>query len=152
MQRWIRSLGVLVMGAVLGSSTPAMAGDPQPVVFTVYVKDEAGAAIPTATVRHRLEASRNPVNSVDGSWKASELYLPDGTVHGFLPGQEESLEVSAPGYLSREFTYLMRKRKNAIDVVLVKMELKMEADEEDDPVIQFGRDKPIDGASANPAP
>ena len=151
MNRWMLRWGFAAWVAAFASA-PAVAGEPAPVQLTVYVKDETGAPIATATVRHRLEASRNPVNAADGSWKASVLYLPDGTEHKFAPGIEEMIEVSAPGYLSANHTYLMRKRKNVIEVVLAKMELKMESDDEDDPVIQFGRDKPIDGATSTPAP
>ena len=54
-------------------------------------------------------------------------------------------EVSAPGYNNRFIEYVVRKRKNVILVVLPKMELDLSEDDDmDDPVIQFGRDKPID--------
>lgn len=39
----------------------------------------------------------------------------------------------------------MRKRKNKIIVPLEKMTIDIMDIEEDDPVIQFGRDKPIGG-------
>ena len=137
--------------AALTPVVPAYAKEPQPVEVTVFVLDEAGSPMSTATVRHPLEASRNPVNSATGSWKASVLYLPDGTEFKFLPEVELKLEVSAPGYQSREVMYLIKKRKNVAQIVLAKMDLKTSDDEEEeDLVIQFGRDKPIDGATVAP--
>jgi hypothetical protein len=157
MFRWFRKVSTAVVAAagllLVAYPERGVAKEPQPVEVTVFVLDEAGAPISTATVRHPLEASRNPVNSATGSWKASVLYLPDGTEFKFLPETELKLEVSAPGYQSREVMYLIKKRKNVAQVVLSKMDLNAGDDEEEeDLVIQFGRDKPIDGATSTPAP
>jgi hypothetical protein len=48
--------------------------------------------------------------------------------------------------MNQRFVYLIKKRKNVVPVTLQKMDLSSEDLEADDPVIQFGRDKPIDGA------
>jgi len=71
--------------------------------------------------------------------------MEDGTEVIFTKGMQLSFEISAPGYLNQKFTYVMRRRKNRVTVPLVKMNIEVEMDEEDDPVIQFGRDKPLDG-------
>ena len=71
--------------------------------------------------------------------------MPDGSMLKFDKGMELTFEVSAPGYVTETVRYVVRKRKNLVPVVLQKMELELTEEEDmDDPVIQFGRDKPID--------
>ena len=106
----------------------------------VVVSDQAGAPIPTAVVRHPQEADRHRVNSVDGSWEGSVLYLPDGSELRFTPGMTLELEISAPGYMTQVFQYQVRKRKNVVEIALPKIELDDTNVEE--PVISFGRDDP----------
>lgn len=111
---------------------------------TVQVSDPSGVPIPTAVVRHPDEADRHRVNTETGQWKANVLYLPDGSELVFEKGMELEFEVSAPGYQNVRVKYFVRKRKNLVPVTLTKMEMTLEDDELEDPVIQFGRDKPID--------
>lgn len=99
--------------------------------------------IPTAVVRHPSEAERHRVNTVTGQWQERVLYMPDGTELIFDKGMELPLEVSAPGYESTSVIYTIKARKNLVRVVLKKMEFSLEDMEMEDPVIQFGRDKPI---------
>lgn len=106
----------------------------------VIVKDDESKPIPTAVVRHPLEADRHRVNSVDGSWETSVLYLPDGTELRFTPGQTVDLEISAPGYVTQVFQYQIRKRRNVVELKLHKIENEVEQIEE--PMITFGRDVP----------
>lgn len=106
----------------------------------VVVKDESNQPIPTAVVRHPLEQDRHRVNSVDGSWETSVLYMPDGTELRFTPGQTVELEISAPGYVTQVFQYQIRKRRNVVELKLHKIE--NETDQIDEPMITFGRDVP----------
>lgn len=130
----------------------AFAQDEEPgVPVKVVVLDPEGKPIPTAVVRHPQEADRHRVNTFDGSWEASVLYLPDGTELKFLKGMVLELEISAPGFVNQRIQYLIRKRKNVVEVQLARMQFDMQEEEADDPVIQFGRDKPIDGQGGEPA-
>ena len=106
----------------------------------VIVKDDQNAPIPTAVVRHPLEQDRHRVNSVDGSWETSVLYMPDGTELRFTPGQTVELEISAPGYVTQVFQYQIRKRRNVVELKLHKIE--NETDQIEEPMITFGRDVP----------
>ena len=135
----------LFVGMWLCLSTSAFAQDAG-IPLTVTVVDAATEQpIPTAVVRHPSEANRHQVNTANGSTTISVLYMDDGTEVIFAKGMELLFEISAPGYLNQKFTYVMRRRKNRVTVPLVKMNIDIDMDEEDDPVIQFGRDKPLDG-------
>lgn len=138
---------LLALVALVG--TPAIAQD-EGIPVEVRVVDTVGNPIPTAVVRHPLEAERHRVNTVTGAWTAKVLYLPDGTSLVFSKGMELEFEVSAPGYQTAHVRYLVRKRKN---VIIVNLDAMPEDTEEVDPAnitIQFGRDKPIDGAGNAP--
>ena len=134
-----------LVGGALALATPAYAQDDEGVPVTVQVLDTEGNPVPTAVVRHPQEESRHRVNTETGKWTDSVLYLPNGDELVFEKGMELEFEISAPGYQNARVKYFVRKRKNLVPVVLQKMELDLTEDEEmDDPVIQFGRDKPID--------
>ena len=144
-------LGGLVVGAALWAglglsvaSAPALANEDPGIPLTVRVIDLTGNPIKTAVVRHPDEQDRHRVNTETGTWEGSVLYMPDGSELIFEKGMTIPFEVSAPGYVNRDFTYTMRKRKNEVDVVLEKMEIDMTDEDPEDIVIQFGRDKPID--------
>jgi hypothetical protein len=115
----------------------------------VIVTTEIGEPVATAVIRHPDEADRHRVNAVDGSWEASVLYMPDGTELVFEPGLTLRLEISAPGYMTQVIQYDVRKRNNKIPVSLSLLEL--ESEEIEEPVIQFGRDRPRDESGATPA-
>ena len=155
--RWLGGALVAAMLAgvgVISVAAPSVAwaqDDVAGVPVKVVVLDEAGAPIPTAVVRHPQEADRHRVNTYDGSWEAAVLYLPDGTELKFLKGMVLELEISAPGFVNQRIQYLIRKRKNVVEVQLARMQFDMQEEEADDPVIQFGRDKPIDGQGGEPA-
>ena len=60
------------------------------------------------------------------------------------------LEVSAPGFVTKVISYDVKKRRNQFPVVLDGMSLKDTDFEE--PIIQFGRDKPrsnVGGGASN---
>ena len=115
----------------------------------ITVLDVAGAPIPTAVVRHPDEADRRRVNSVTGVWEDSILYLPDGSELRFVPGMTLQFEISAPGYITQVVSYDVRKRNNKVEIALVEMEI--EEEEIDEPLIQFGRDKPRESVNTQPA-
>ena len=106
----------------------------------VTVLDEAGKPIATAVIRHPEEADRHRVNAMTGSWAADVLYLPDGSELVFTPGMSITLEVSAPGYQTQIVQYDIRKRRNRLEVSLPV--LVVDESGIDEPLIQFGRDKP----------
>jgi len=123
------------------SSSPAFAAKKSSgVEVTVYVVGPDEKAIPTAVVREPSEQDRHRVNAEDGSWKASSLYLPDGTEIQFTPGQTVKLEVSAPGYQTELVEYTVRKRRNTVMVALQAIEMSDDTMEE--PIITFKQDKP----------
>lgn len=115
-------------------------GEDEGVPIQVTVVDAAGKPIPTAVVRHPEEADRHRVNSLTGVWEAKVLYLPDGSELIFAPGTVLTLEVSAPNYMTQIIQYDVRKRRNRIEVTLPALEIDETGIEE--PLIQFGRDKP----------
>jgi hypothetical protein len=134
-------VALFVTITLMGSASAAEDGIP----VTVAVLDETGIPIPTAVVRHPKEADRHRVNTETGSWTAEILYMPNGDELVFLKNMELEFEVSAPGYENQFVKYIVRKRKNIITVTLVKMTFEDASDEEDDEIIiQFGRDKPLD--------
>jgi len=139
-------LGMFLPGVALAKPTKEAEGVP----VRVIVLDVERKPISTAVIRHPQEADRHRVNSVDGSWEASVLYLPDGSVLRFTPGMTLELEISAPGYMTQVFQYQVRKRKNVIELSLPKIE--MDDTTIDDPVISFGRDVPREPTSTEEPP
>ena len=135
----------LLMMMTLTVAAPAMAEDVG-IPVTVHVTDREGNPVPTAVVRHPKEADRHRVNTETGKWVASVLYLPTGDELIFDKGMELEFEISAPGYKNAHVLYYVKRRKNVVPVILEKLDLDalIEDDEDDEPVIQFGRDKPID--------
>ncbi len=140
---------ILALGTLLSGPVHAKKRSDEGVPVTVKVLDEVGEAIPTAVIRHPEEADRHRVNSITGEWTAPVLYLPDGGELIFTPGMTLRLEVSAPGYMTQIIQYDIRKRRNRIEVTL--SELEMDEEDIDEPLIQFGRDKPRDVGGTGPA-
>ncbi len=145
---WLLVLTLLV-GMVPGSIAEAKKDKDAGVNVRITVLDEAGAPIPTAVVRHPDEADRRRVNSVTGVWEDSILYLPDGSELRFVPGMTLQFEISAPGYITQVVQYDVRKRNNKLEIALKQMEI--EEEEIDEPLIQFGRDKPRESVNTIPA-
>jgi len=125
---------------LLSLALAAPPDDDGTVPVTVVVSDLQDAPIPTAVVRHPNEMERHRVNSVDGSFEASVLYMPDGTELRFVPGLRLELEISAPGYMTQVLTYEVRRRRNVVRVALPAIPL--DTTEVEEPTIGFGRDNP----------
>jgi hypothetical protein len=118
----------------------------QGVELVIQVVDrESLEPVKTAKVRNPQEKETQSVNSDTGEWRGRVLYLPDGTEVFFEAGMELTFEVSAPNYKLQKITYVMRKRKNRVVIPLEQMQISLDDLEDDEPVIQFGRDKPIGG-------
>ena len=153
MTRLYRSVCLLILtllvGLAPGSVAEAKKDKDAGVNVRITVLDEAGAPIPTAVVRHPDEADRRRVNSVTGVWEDSILYLPDGSELRFVPGMTLQFEISAPGYITQVVQYDVRKRNNKLEIALKQMEI--EEEEIDEPLIQFGRDKPRESVNTIPA-
>ena len=151
MIRLYRSVCLLILALVvgLGSVAEAKKDKDAGVNVRITVLDEASAPIPTAVVRHPDEADRRRVNSVTGVWEDSILYLPDGSELRFVPGMTLQFEISAPGYITQVVQYDVRKRNNKLEIGLKQMEI--EEEEIDEPLIQFGRDKPRESVNTIPA-
>lgn len=127
------------------TSSVASAATEEGIEVTVEVRDyDTNEVIPTAVVRHPEEAVRHRVNVKDGRWKDKILYLSDGTELVFTKGKSLTFEVSAPGYKNETATYVVRKRKNLVNVLLTKMEISLDEDFANEPNISFGRDRPLD--------
>lgn len=140
-----------VFALLLALSAPALAKDggaDQGVPVRVVVTDEAQKPIPTAVVRHPQEADRHRVNSVDGSWEASVLYMPDGTELRFAARMTVELEISAPGYVTQVLSYQVRRRHNVVEVKLAP--LVMDDTTLEEPPTGFGRDEPREPAEESP--
>ncbi len=137
----MRTLQALTLAFLTTTSAAALAGsssDGDGIPITVKVIDEAGEPVPTAVIRHPDEADRHRVNSVDGSWTESVLYMPDGTELKFEKGLLMSLEVSAPGYQIQIVEVEVKKRKNNVTVTLLPQPEDDEPIEE--PMMSFGQD------------
>ncbi len=131
----------------LGACAHKSAGEGVPV--RVYVLDEdTKDPIPSAVVRHPDEAERHRVNAVGGYWEGSVLYQPKAQELVFTPGMTIQLEISAPGYITREIIYDIKRRRNHFPVYLDRIEL--ESDEVEEPIIQFDRDKPANDGTVGP--
>lgn len=147
--RYLFTVLVLVLGATLVTHPALARKKNKQVSVKVIVKDEEGEPIPTAIVRHPEEAERHRVNAVEGSWEADVLYMPDGSELVFTPGMTLELEISAPGYVTQVIQYEVRRRNNKIPVTLKKLEL--ESEEIEEPMLQFGRDRPREVGQGTPA-
>jgi hypothetical protein len=136
----------VIIGALFATWCSAVAfAQDVGIPVTIEVKDAVGTPIATAVVRHPDEADRHRVNVETGRYTTGVLYLPNGDELIFDKGMELEFEVSAPGYENARVKYIVQKRKNIVPVILTKMDFSLEDDEDlDDPVIQFGRDKPLD--------
>ena len=143
-----RALLVFVLTALLALTAPdALAkkrakGPGEGVPVTVVVLNVDGEPVPTAVIRHPDEADRRRVNAVTGEWTGSVLYLPDGSEMIFTPGMTLTLEISAPGFMTQVIQYDIRKRGNKVEIILPGISL--DDDDVEEPLIQFGRDKPRD--------
>lgn len=147
MKRWLQLALMALVALVVFNPREAEAfakkSDSGGVPVQVTVLDEEGKPIPAAVIRHPDEADRHRVNAMTGVWEADVLYLPDGSEMVFTPGMSITLEVSAPGYVTNIVQYDVRKRRNRIEVTLSK--LVVDETNIDEPLIQFGRDKPREG-------
>lgn len=154
---WCRLPGlggaILAMAVLLGAllaAAPARAAkkDDMGIPVKVIVLDHEKKPLPTAVIRHPLEQDRHRVNSVDGSWEASVLYMPDGTELRFTAGMTLDLEISAPGFMTQVFQYQVRPRRNVVEVKLVPIVTDVQQIEE--PMISFGRDNPREPTEVKP--
>jgi hypothetical protein len=141
----------LALSLGLAASGTAEAGkkSDEGVNVRITVLDPAEEPVPTAVVRHPDEADRRRVNSVTGVWEDSILYLPDGSELRFVPGMTLQFEISAPGYITQVIQYDVRKRNNKVEIRLQQMDIEEEEIEE--PLIQFGRDRPRDVVGGGPS-
>jgi len=138
--------------ALLAVLTVMLAAAKGPLALTIQVLDESGSPVTTAVVRHTEEEERHRVNAVTGAWTATSLYLEGGAEMPFEEGQDVTFEVSAPGFLTETVRYIVRKRKNVIVVTLSEMDITSDLGQLEDPMITFGRDKPLDGQPVEPEP
>jgi hypothetical protein len=136
MRRLLSAAALLVLTA---TAPPAFAADGEGIPVTVTVMNSAGDPVPTAVIRHPDEADRHRVNSVDGSWTESVLYMPDGTELKFEKGLLLQLEISAPGYMMQTVEHEIKKRKNAVEITLLPQPEDDEPIEE--PMMSFSRDE-----------
>jgi hypothetical protein len=134
----------LLLTAVLAcaSASPAFAKSSE-LMLKIMVRDEAAQPLITASVRNSQEAEKHGVNGTTGAWEGSVLYLPDGTEVKFAADMPLEFEISAPGFITQKVAYQMRKRKNLIQVNLVKIPEEPADPNEEEVDVGFGRDKQI---------
>ena len=143
-------LGLALLGGVvtLAAVVPAVAqaADEEEGIFvTLRVTDPEGNPVKTASVRNTQEQERHRVNADTGEFPINVFYLPDGSEVLVTKGATLTFEMSAPGFQNVKFSYIVRKHKNLVPVVLTPMTIELETEENTDDVpIQFGRDKPIE--------
>lgn len=140
---------LLLFGALMLVAAAPREDEGPGVPVTLRILDAEGAPIATAVVRHPEEKARHRVNAETGEWSDRILYMEDGSELPFEKGTILVFEVSAPGYRNARIQFVVKKRKNVFVVTLEKLDIVVDPDEEEDPFIQFGRDKPVDGAPVN---
>lgn len=136
-------VGLFALIGFIGTSTPALA-ETVGIPVTIEVTDAEGAPIPTAVIRHRVEADRHHVNTVTGRWTADVLYLPDGSELVFAKKTELEFEISAPSYESARVKYVVKKRKNIVQIALDKAPAIEDDEPFEEPIVKFARPKPLD--------
>ena len=139
--------GLLFSTVLLGTmaaSEPAEAKKSKDLPVTIAVIDESGQPIASATIRAQQEAMNHNVNHETGRWTADSFYLADGSRVAFAPKQDLEFEITAPGYVSSQVQFRLRKRKNLITVTLRPLDLEADPEEIEDPIISFARSRPID--------
>jgi hypothetical protein len=134
----------VAMALLVGCLKSGGASSDEPgIPLTLKVVGVDGKVIPSAVIRHPEEQERHRVNSYDGTWTASWLIMPDGRELVFERDLLLEFEISAPGYLNKPVVYVMKRRKNSVEIALEKMDFSFEEDELDEPEISFGVDKPL---------
>lgn len=141
MKRLFVAVAMALLVGCLKSGGPS--SDEPGIPLTLKVVDVEGKVIPSAVIRHPQEQERHRVNSYDGTWTASWLIMPDGRELVFERDLLLEFEISAPGYLNKPVVYVMKRRKNSVEIALEKMDFSFEEDELDEPEIGFGVDKPL---------
>jgi hypothetical protein len=136
-----RQAFVLFATAAAWFTVPAFAQDLSADV-TIHVLDTDGRVVPSAVVRHPLERELHRVNADNGTWKTDAFYFEGDRVEQLERGMTLTLEISAPGFRNAELTVLLRRRHNRFRVKLEPMTLQ---DETQDPLVEFGRDRPFEG-------
>lgn len=106
------------------------------------VDAETGEPLPAAVLTSPDLDDRIRVDPASGTWQGDSLGTAEGAVP-FARGTILSLEISAPGYLNQEVSIRIRRRHQRLEVALERLVLDLDADLED-PIITFGRMKPID--------
>ena len=120
------------------------------VVVEVQVLDKTDSNIvATAMIRYPKDETTYRVNTMNGIWKASEIYLSEGDTLHFTPGSTLQLEISAPGYVTQLVQYDIRRWRNKIKISLEKMNI----DDKDIeiPTIPFGRNQERDPSTSGAA-
>jgi hypothetical protein len=141
MKQLFVAVAMALLVGCLKSGGPS--ADEPGIPLTLKVVGVDGKVIPSAVIRHPEEQERHRVNSYDGTWTASWLIMPDGRELVFERDLLLEFEISAPGYLNKPVVYVMKRRKNSVEIALEKMEFSFEEDELDEPEIGFGVDKPL---------
>ncbi len=142
----------LALFTLLLFSTPVALASDEGIPLTIQVVDADGDPVVGAAVRNTEEGERHRVNVRTGTWTSRALYPSANDVIPFTRGMDVTFEITAPGYLSETVHYVMRRRRNVIEVTLSPMELDDSEAQGADPNIAFGRDVPREEhTTQNPA-
>jgi hypothetical protein len=118
-----------------------------PLVITV-LDAVTGRPIPFATVRETQEKTLKMVERATGRIVLTRLEPSYNDAVPLTKGMELTLEVTAAAYEPLTVDWRMKKRNNKLIVTMKPM--KIPANIGSDPIIQFGRDRPLDGADLPP--
>jgi hypothetical protein len=97
----------------------------KPNVLSVVVTDASGAPVPTGSVLFDAEGERHRVNTLDGSFASTLLYLADGSELDFATGATTRFWVTASGYAGARVEHVMvgKKKDDRVVVVLEPLEV-----------------------------
>lgn len=141
---------MLFTGLLLGDAEAKKAKAGEGVIIEITVLDkQTEEPISTAVVKHEKDSDPSRVNQLTGTWSAKSVYNAEGEEFLFLPGNAEKFSISAPGYMTKNVVYDVRRRHNIVEVSLEKMVIEQQ--EIEDLIIPFGRDQERDGGAAGGA-
>jgi len=144
----MRPLWTLALLTLASSATafdlPAPEEPPEGVPLVITVVDGlTGKPIPFATLRETQEKTLKMVDRATGQLALTRLEPSYNDMVPLKKGMVLTIEVTAAAYEPKQVEYTMRRRGNRLLIPLTPMKIAPNIGSE--PVLQFGRDRPLDG-------
>jgi hypothetical protein len=140
---------VVALPAVAYDLVPPPPPPPEGIPLVITVVDaQTRRPIPFATVRDTQEKALKMVDRKTGQIVMTRLEPSYNDMVPLTKGMELTIEVTAAAYEPKQIAYRMRRRGNKLIVPLDVM--KIPPNIGSDPIMQFGRDRPLDGADLPP--